>query len=63
MNNNIDKFNSLINKVLSKHYQVRNDSKVKSKAKIQIRTFENRLGVVGIFQKSLNFKFWDHMGL
>ena len=33
MNNNIDKFNSLINKVLSKHYQVRNDSKVKSKAK------------------------------
>ena len=34
-----------------------------NKSKIQIRTFENRWGGVGIFQKSLNFKFGDHMGL
>ena len=34
-----------------------------NKSKIQIRTFENGWGGVGIFQKSLNFKYFDHMGL
>ena len=34
-----------------------------NKSKTQIRTFENRWGGGGIFQKSLNFKYLDHMGL
>ena len=34
----------------------------KKESKIQIRTFENRWGGVGIFQKSLSFKYFDHMG-
>ena len=40
-------------------------AKKANKSKIQIRTFENRWGEGGqnFSKKSLNFKFWDHMGL